>query len=186
MITPDKKDWHPVEQPPPFNGGGGGSGGSHPAGIYADRQAGVGVMKNARSHKSRCRRSRTQWQRRRHRRRHRGCTWGRPDRRPHPARDPHRTPGGDRVGMDRRRDLVRLDRNARRASGLGAARHRADYPADRPRSRSMGRRRGRGDSTRARGYTPGIDWSKPLTEWPTRDHGRISDSRPRSRSFARP
>jgi hypothetical protein len=23
VITPDKKDWHPVEQPPPFNGGGG-------------------------------------------------------------------------------------------------------------------------------------------------------------------
>jgi hypothetical protein len=22
VITPDKKDWHPVEQPPPFNGGG--------------------------------------------------------------------------------------------------------------------------------------------------------------------
>src|SRR5262249_59310446 len=21
VITPDKKDWHPVEQPPPFNGG---------------------------------------------------------------------------------------------------------------------------------------------------------------------
>jgi len=25
-ITPDKKDWHPVEQPPPFNGGGAGAG----------------------------------------------------------------------------------------------------------------------------------------------------------------
>ena len=24
-ITPDKRDWHPVEQPPPFNGGGGGA-----------------------------------------------------------------------------------------------------------------------------------------------------------------
>lgn len=23
IVTPDKKDWHPVEQPPPFNGGGG-------------------------------------------------------------------------------------------------------------------------------------------------------------------
>ena len=23
VITPDKKDWHPVEQPPPFDGGGG-------------------------------------------------------------------------------------------------------------------------------------------------------------------
>ena len=23
VITPDKTDWHPVEQPPPFNGGGG-------------------------------------------------------------------------------------------------------------------------------------------------------------------
>jgi len=22
VITKDKKDWHPVEQPPPFNGGG--------------------------------------------------------------------------------------------------------------------------------------------------------------------
>jgi hypothetical protein len=25
IVTPDKKDWHPIEQPPPFNGGGGGS-----------------------------------------------------------------------------------------------------------------------------------------------------------------
>jgi len=25
VITPDKKDWHPVEQPPPFNGGGSGA-----------------------------------------------------------------------------------------------------------------------------------------------------------------
>ena len=25
VITPDKKDWHPVEQPPPFNGGGDGA-----------------------------------------------------------------------------------------------------------------------------------------------------------------
>jgi hypothetical protein len=25
IITPDKKDWHPIEQPPPWNGGGGGS-----------------------------------------------------------------------------------------------------------------------------------------------------------------
>jgi len=26
VITPDKKEWHPVEQPPPFNGGGAGAG----------------------------------------------------------------------------------------------------------------------------------------------------------------
>src|SRR5262249_27995630 len=25
IITPDKKEWHPSEQPPPFNGGGGGA-----------------------------------------------------------------------------------------------------------------------------------------------------------------
>jgi hypothetical protein len=25
IITPDKRDWHPIEQPPPWNGGGGGS-----------------------------------------------------------------------------------------------------------------------------------------------------------------
>jgi hypothetical protein len=25
VITPDRKDWHPVEQPPPFNGGDGGA-----------------------------------------------------------------------------------------------------------------------------------------------------------------
>ena len=25
VVTPDKRDWHPVEQPPPFNGGGGGA-----------------------------------------------------------------------------------------------------------------------------------------------------------------
>ena len=30
VITPDRQDWHPVEQPPPFNGGGGGSGGATP------------------------------------------------------------------------------------------------------------------------------------------------------------
>ena len=30
VITPDKHDWHPVEQPPPFNGGGSGSGGATP------------------------------------------------------------------------------------------------------------------------------------------------------------
>jgi hypothetical protein len=28
VITPDKKEWHPVEQPPPFNGGGGASAGA--------------------------------------------------------------------------------------------------------------------------------------------------------------
>jgi hypothetical protein len=30
VITPDRPDWHPVEQPPPFNGGGGGGGGATP------------------------------------------------------------------------------------------------------------------------------------------------------------
>ena len=25
VVTPDKRDWHPVEQPPPFNGGGSGA-----------------------------------------------------------------------------------------------------------------------------------------------------------------
>jgi hypothetical protein len=30
IITPDKKDWHPVEQPPPFNGGGAGAAASPP------------------------------------------------------------------------------------------------------------------------------------------------------------
>jgi hypothetical protein len=30
VITPDRPDWHPVEQPPPFNGGSGGSGGATP------------------------------------------------------------------------------------------------------------------------------------------------------------
>src|SRR5215831_10596040 len=30
VITPDKKEWHPVEQPPPFNGGGGGAQASFP------------------------------------------------------------------------------------------------------------------------------------------------------------
>jgi hypothetical protein len=29
-ITPDQRDWHPVEQPPPFNGGGGGTSGPTP------------------------------------------------------------------------------------------------------------------------------------------------------------
>jgi hypothetical protein len=28
VITPDKRDWHPVEQPPPFNGGGAATGGA--------------------------------------------------------------------------------------------------------------------------------------------------------------
>jgi hypothetical protein len=31
VITPDKTDWHPVEQPPPFDGGGGPSSPSTPA-----------------------------------------------------------------------------------------------------------------------------------------------------------
>jgi hypothetical protein len=30
-IGPDKKDWHPVEQLPPFNGGSGGGGGAAPS-----------------------------------------------------------------------------------------------------------------------------------------------------------
>jgi hypothetical protein len=30
VITPDKKDWHPVEQPPPFDGGGSATGGATP------------------------------------------------------------------------------------------------------------------------------------------------------------
>jgi len=30
VITPDKKDWHPVEQPPPFNGGAGAAASSTP------------------------------------------------------------------------------------------------------------------------------------------------------------
>ena len=30
-ITPDQKDWHPVEQPPPFNGGGAGAAATPPA-----------------------------------------------------------------------------------------------------------------------------------------------------------
>jgi hypothetical protein len=31
VITPDKKEWHPVVQPPPFNGGGGASAAASPA-----------------------------------------------------------------------------------------------------------------------------------------------------------
>jgi len=31
VITPDKKEWHPSEQPPPFNGGGGGAPSSAPS-----------------------------------------------------------------------------------------------------------------------------------------------------------
>jgi hypothetical protein len=30
IITPDKKEWHPVEQPPPFDGGGAGAAASPP------------------------------------------------------------------------------------------------------------------------------------------------------------
>ena len=30
VITPDKKEWHPVEQPPPFSGGGAGAAASPP------------------------------------------------------------------------------------------------------------------------------------------------------------
>ena len=47
---------------------------------------------------------------RRHRRRHRGRTWGRPDGRPHPAGHAGRTTERYRMGMDRRRGPVRLDR----------------------------------------------------------------------------
>jgi hypothetical protein len=35
VITPDKKEWHPVEQPPPFNGGGGGAQAAAPANTAA-------------------------------------------------------------------------------------------------------------------------------------------------------
>jgi hypothetical protein len=31
VITPDKAEWHPVEQPPPFDGGGSGPTGSTPS-----------------------------------------------------------------------------------------------------------------------------------------------------------
>ena len=52
VITPDKKDWHPVEQPPPFNGGSGAgatvapsSPSPDPRTAYPGRQeTGVGVM----------------------------------------------------------------------------------------------------------------------------------------------
>jgi len=30
VVTPDKKEWHKVEQPPPFNGGGGTSSSTPP------------------------------------------------------------------------------------------------------------------------------------------------------------
>ena len=32
IITPDRREWHPVEQPPPFNGGGGTSSAATPSG----------------------------------------------------------------------------------------------------------------------------------------------------------
>jgi hypothetical protein len=31
VVTPDKKEWHPIEQPPPFNGGGSPAAGAAPA-----------------------------------------------------------------------------------------------------------------------------------------------------------
>jgi hypothetical protein len=46
--------------------------------------------------------------------------------------------------------LFAWDRQARRAGGGGAARHRAMHPHDRPRPATMGRGRGRGDPARAR------------------------------------
>jgi hypothetical protein len=44
VITPDKKDWHPVEQPPPFNGGGAGAAAS-PASPAAPTTPAPGVEK---------------------------------------------------------------------------------------------------------------------------------------------
>ena len=41
----------------------------------------------------------------------------------------------------------------------------SDYPTDRPRSPTMGRRRCGGNFARVRGACPDIDWSKPLAEW---------------------
>jgi hypothetical protein len=35
VITPDRREWHPVEQPPPFNGGGGTSSAAAPAAAVA-------------------------------------------------------------------------------------------------------------------------------------------------------
>jgi hypothetical protein len=44
VITPDKKDWHPVEQPPPFNGGGAGAAAS-PASPAAPTTPAPGIEK---------------------------------------------------------------------------------------------------------------------------------------------
>jgi hypothetical protein len=47
VITPDKKEWHPIEQPPPFNGGGAGAAASPaaPASSAAPATLAAGVPK---------------------------------------------------------------------------------------------------------------------------------------------
>ena len=158
-ITPDQKDWHPVEQPPPFNGGGA----TAPTGArrwtphprarspsprrhgHADAQAphrrdGLGDGPRGRMAAAR------------HRRRHRGRAQRRHARRPHPTSHAGRATERHRAGLGPRRDAVRLDPHPRRAGGRGRARHRADHPNDGARSGALGRRRRGGDPARAREY----------------------------------
>ena len=76
---------------------------------------------------------------------------GYPGGRSHSAWHTDRPAQRHRVGLDRRRRPVRLDQQARRASGRGADRHRAAHPHDRARPAAMGRRRGGGGSPGPRG-----------------------------------
>src|SRR5262249_15743122 len=133
VITKDKKDWHPVEQPPAFNGGGGGASSSTPPqsrpplpppGEAPSRKY-LPPRPPPRGAGSGGARRRRRW--------HRGGTWGRPDGRPQAAWDADRAAEQCGVGVDHRRGIVRLDQQACRAGGRRAARHRANHPPDRAR-----------------------------------------------------
>jgi len=129
-ITPDQKDWQPVEQPPPSNGGGAGatvarentaSGGRSARGLHAHPPAEVGEL----GHEEGPHR----WDglrgcpRRRmaaagDRRRHRGRARRHHARRCRLAGDARRPAERHRTGLAPRRDAVRLDPHARRAGLL--------------------------------------------------------------------
>ena len=92
---------------------------------------------------------------------------------PIPPLTPIGTAGGHGMGVDCRRDPVRLDLDTRAAGDRRKPRRRANHPDNRARSGSMGRRCGRGDPARARRRLPRsrlVDAARGLVEG---DDGRI-------------
>jgi hypothetical protein len=112
VITPDKKDWHPVEQPPPFNGGGAGAQAAAPASTAAPSRGRGGRHEQEGPPRRRGLdlRNRRPMATRRHRRRHYSHAWGRPDGRPRSAGHADRPAERYRMGLDLLQCAIRLDR----------------------------------------------------------------------------